>query len=397
MQVVVEASDLLPDDSSAVDLPDLGKVMTAADGTWSLTIPDPLPPAVEEAVSGNGGALNVTATTVGHTTSGVRLVGTDHLTAAPPAPDTGKPTPFAASVGASGAHTVQLMPLPSGAETTVPEPTAEQLKTTYANSVESQPAYDPDAPTPLWQSDRGPAPTDYNPYVVNGTNISAEPVTPYIDVCKWHSVVIARQIAYTTVGESHAYWDAAGYADYSSKLSSTFDLGYSVDGKNWKVGGSVSLGSSIAATVGFTWRGPYFAKQLRVPIEYSKVKVVNDCYGDLQAHYEIRAGRYKIPAGGAVATYGKDARHLDGPTRFSQSNPRYRAQLPPGFTFALKKGKSVKWAGAATAFGYSVGGSSSYDSEHGQYIRAGGKTTNKHDVWGLYAQIDANAGVIYSW
>ncbi|MET7619989.1 hypothetical protein [Streptomyces sp. NPDC005408] len=398
MQVVVEASDLLPDDNSAVDLPDLGTVTTAADGTWSLTIPDSLPAAVQTAVTDNGGALNVTATTVGRTESGVMLVGSDSLTAAPKNPATGTRTTFAASVSEQGAHTVKLLPALADPETDLAEPTSEQRSTTFASAVDAQPTYDPELQTPMWQSDRGPAPQSYNPYLIDGTDISTQSVTPYADTCYWETSVIARQIAYTVVGESHGYWDAAGNVEYESNVASTLDVGYSIKGDLWSVSGSASVGTSNSAVVGFSWRGPYWAKQWKIPLEYTKNKKTYSCGGvAIKSHYEIRAGRFKLPAGGAPGVYGKDARQLDGQSRFNASNPAYRSHLMPMGTFAVKVGKSVKWSGAAVVFGVSLGGSTSYDSSHRQNYRAGGRTTYRHDVWGLRANLDGEMGMLYSY
>lgn len=398
MPVVVEAADLLPEDDSAVDLPDLGKVTTAADGTWSLTIPDTLPATVQTAVDENSGALNVTATTIGRTESGVMLVGSDNLTAAPKNPVTGRRSTLATTASAEPDHTIKLLPTLPDAENNAPEPTEEQRKSTFAAWVDSQSTYDPEVETPRWQSDRGAAPQNHNPYVVGGKDITAERVTPYADTCRWDTRVVGRQISYTVVGESHAYWDAAGNVEYRSSLASTIDVGYSASGTLWSLNGSTTIGTSAAGISGFSWRGPHFAKQWKVPIEYDKSKRMFSCGGVVtQSNYEIRPGRFKVPAGGAPGVFGKDARHLDGPTKFAQSNPKYRGYLEPTGTWALDIGRSAKWAGAASAFGISFGGSTTWDDSHRQNIRAGGRTTYRHDVWGLRAPMGAQMGIIYSY
>ncbi|TLQ45342.1 hypothetical protein [Streptomyces marianii] len=398
MKVVVEASDLLPEDNeSVVDLPDLGSTTTDADGNWSLTIPESLPSAVQTAVSNNGGALNVTATTTGHTESGVMLVGVDNLTAAPEGPGTGTRTRFATTATANeGGHAVKLLPALADPETDVPEPTADEQKATYAAWLDAQPTYDSAQAAPRWQSDRGPAPENHNPYLVDGTDITSQRVTPYAGPCASTARVVARQIAYTVVGESHAYWDAAGNVEYKSTLSNTIDVGYSAKGTVWSVSGSASIGSTASGVSGFSWRGPYVANQWKVPIEYNKIKKTTGCGPSLRSHYEIRPGKFKVPAGQPVGAYGKDARHLDGPVRYANSNPKYRSWLPRYGTWAIEIGKSVKWSGAVVVFGFSLGGSTSYDQSHKQNIRAGGKTARKHFIWGYSAPPGAQMGVIYS-
>ncbi|GGQ95106.1 hypothetical protein GCM10010251_06920 [Streptomyces aurantiogriseus] len=399
MNVVVEASDLLPaDNESVVNLPDLGSTTTDADGNWSLTIPESLPPEVQTAVSNNGGALNVTATTTGRSESGVTLVGTDNLTAAPEDPGTGTRTRFATTVTEEeGGNSVKLLPALADPETVVPDPTTEEQQTTYAAQLDTQPTDDPNQVAPRWQSDRGTSPEDHNPYLINGTDITSEQVTPRADTCYWDSQVVSRQISYTVVGESHAYWDAAGNVEYKSTLSNTIDVGYSAKGSLWSVSGSASIGSSAAGVSGFSWRGPYVAKQWKVPIEYNKIKKTWRCGGvPVDSYYEIRPSKFKVPAGQPVGAYGKDARQLDGPVRYANSNPKYRSWLAPYGTWAVEVGKSVKWSGAAVVLGVSLGASTSYDSSHKQNIRAGGKTARKHYIWGYSAPPGAHMGVIYS-
>ncbi|WP_143662607.1 hypothetical protein [Streptomyces sp. CB03238] len=398
MKVLVEAADLMPEDDSTVNLPDLGTAMTDANGNWSLTLPDTLPAAVQTAVDNNGGALNVTATTVATTESGVTLVGTNNMTAAPKNPSTGARSTFAVTASAAAPPTAELLPT-GGGDSVATDPTPEQEKTTHAARVEAEPRYDAASQAaPLWQNDRGSSAEEYNPYLVDGVDIRSQRVTPRIDTCSATARVVSRQISYTVAGESHAYWDAAGNVEYTSKLSNSIDVGYSVSGQFWKVSGSMSIASSASGVSGFSWRGPYFAKQWKVPIEYNKIRKVTTC-GGLEVtdpYYEIRPSKFKIPAGGAPGVFGKDARHLDGPTRYAASNPRYRSHLTATATWALEVGKSVKYSGAAEVFGFSLGGSVMYDHDHKQNIRAGGRTARKHYIWGYSAPPGAQMGVIYS-
>ncbi|MEU2432387.1 hypothetical protein ABZ611_23290 [Streptomyces sp. NPDC007861] len=140
------------------------------------------------------------------------------------------------------------------------EPTPEQLASAYAAAVEKRTVADDD-PAPMWQSDHGPAPTNFNPYVVNGVDISSQSVTPYDSgTCYWLAVTEARHTAYTTVGEAHANWDSYGTFEYDNKLSTTFDVAMS-QGSNWKTSGSVALSKSTGINTGYTNGGPYFAKQ----------------------------------------------------------------------------------------------------------------------------------------
>lgn len=86
LTVRVEAIDAVPEDGTEVDLPSLGSTVTAADGTWSLTLPSTLPTDVRQAAAENGGIVNAMATATGKTSTGVPMGGITHLAAAPPPP-----------------------------------------------------------------------------------------------------------------------------------------------------------------------------------------------------------------------------------------------------------------------------------------------------------------------
>ncbi|MER5586532.1 hypothetical protein ABT090_33520 [Streptomyces asoensis] len=398
LDVVIEAD--VPVSAEGTDFPDLGTARTAADGTWSLTLPENLPPAVQQAAETNGGALNVTATTMAVTTSGVQMVGVDHRTAAPEETDTGQRTSFASAASSTSAHSIELIPIldSSDSQNNLPEPTEDQKNSTYAAQVDKETVYS-DTEDPQWQSDRGTLAAGYNPYIINGVNVSSQQVTPYASgTCSWTTWPSGSPTySYTTVGEAHAYTDAKASFDYESKVSSTVDVAISY-GSSWKISGERSVANSSGALSGFPAKGPYWAKQWRIPLEYQKQKRVYMCGGVQKgSQYRIVPIRYTIPAGWYAGTYGKDVRQLDGPTRYAASNPEYRSKVAAGAYVGVSRGKSVKWKGAATPFGISLGGSIQYDSNHVQKVIAGTKSGVVHRVWGLYDKVSGRPGVIYSY
>ncbi|GAX51521.1 hypothetical protein [Streptomyces olivochromogenes] len=398
LKVVVEAADVTPDDGTETDLPDLGTAVTADDGSWSLSLPDSLPPDVQAAADDNGGAVNAVATATGVTSSGVVMQGTDHLTAAPDSASAA--TRQLAAATESGTDPVQL--LPQSEDDGTPQPTDDQ----YAQSWGSeQDRYTVDTlgsePLPEWQSATSGLPTNFNPYVVGGVDTSSMPVSgtsvePSIVYCVPYKQVIKTGIGWTTVVEGHAYWDAKASVDYDSKAASTVDAAVSV-GSKWKIEGSVSVANSIGYATGYSNRGPHFAKQWQVPIEYKKIKSTTRCMGKTYVHYEIRAGRYKVPSGGAVGRYGKDVRAADGFSKWASSPTNRQAYVPAGSYFQLSKGHSVKFSGAVTAFGVKLGASSQYDHDHKQRITAGNSTAARHDIWGRNGPVWDNPGVFYSY
>jgi hypothetical protein len=279
-----------------------------------------------------------------------------------------------------------------------PQPTAAQTALSWA-SKDEQVSVDTlgDKPLPEYQSDTAAAPQG-DPYVVDGVDTKSLAVTPMDGGCdKTSEKVINRQIQYTTVAEGHAFWDAKACVDYDAKLSTTVDVAYKV-GSTWTMEGTVTLGSSMSASTGYTNKGPYFAKQWKVPIEYKKSRETWTCnYGrNTYYRYKIMGSKYKVPSGGAVGKYGKDVSNKDGGTAYSNSPKRNRAWVEAGTYFQLSKNRSIKWSGVVSAFGVKLGGSTQYDREHKQRITAGSKRNARHDIWGKNDKVSGKPGVFYS-
>ncbi|WP_326681694.1 hypothetical protein [Streptomyces sp. NBC_01237] len=68
-----------------------------------------------------------------------------------------------------------------------------------------------------------------------------------------------------------------------------------------------------------------------------------------------------------------------------------------GSYFQISKNKSVKWSGAVSAFGVSLGGSTSYDKDHRQRITAGNLKHMKHYIWGAKDGASGKPGVFCSY
>lgn len=396
LPVIVESIGLLPeDDSSSVELPVLGATTTAADGTWTLKLPDPLPAVVQAAADANGGALDLQATATGKTTSGVVESATDHFTAT--SPETPRSQVSAATVIASEGgetRTVALLPL---SQEGVTEPTASQMAQSWSSQLEKYSADTiGDGPLPLWQTDTGGPAVDYNPYRVNGADISSQSVTPMGFGCGTSYKTLSKKISYTTVGEAHALWDAKASFDYDEKLSVTIEIAEAV-GSKWKISGSTTLGGQMAIATGYSNKGPYFAKQWRVPIEYKKVRETKQCGSAVYHKTKIIASKYKIPAGGPTGKYGKDVSNKDTGGNYSRAPLKNKSYVPPGSYFQLSKGKSIKYSASASVYGVSLGATSAYDRNHSQRITAGNSGLYRHNIWGKNGPLWDNPGVFYSY
>ncbi|WP_159038803.1 hypothetical protein [Streptomyces sp. NRRL B-1140] len=393
MTVRVEADNVTEESATESELTTLGTATTASDGTWKLELPATLPASVSSAAAENGGAVNAMASVMGKTSTGVPMRGVDHVTAAPAtAPATAQA--LAATAAEDSAKPAPVLPL---VEDTAPQPTEQEYTQSWGAQQEAL-AQDTlgDSPLPMWQSDVG-NPSNADPYMVGGVDTKRMSIEPYDGGCdKTSEKVVDKKTYYTTVAEGHAYWDAKASVDYDQKLASNMEVAVKT-GSNWSIQGSVTLGSSMSVTTGYTNRGPHFAKQWKVPIQYKKIKMIWKCGGgNTFTQYKIQAGKYHVPAGGATGKYGKDVRNKDGMTAYYNSPKSHRAYVERGAYFQLSKNRSIKWSGAVTAFGVTLGGSTQFDREHKQRITAGMKTGSRHDIWGKNDRVSGKPGIFFS-
>jgi len=63
------------------------------------------------------------------------------------------------------------------------------------------------------------------------------------------------------------HWDAYATFDFEGELSSNVDIAISA-GSDRKMSGSAALGKSTGRSLGYTSRGPCFAKQVKIPLQY---------------------------------------------------------------------------------------------------------------------------------
>jgi hypothetical protein len=272
--------------------------------------------------------------------------------------------------------------------------------TTLAAKIEADPAPAPDT-VPMWQSDNSTLAADYNPYLVNGHDVSAEavrpPTVPMSSGNCWDTKTqIDSSTKYTVVGEAHANWDAKSTFEYESSMSSSIDTAVKSSG-NWTIGASKELSQSNGMTVGWSNKSKY-SHQYQVPILYKKWKYQHWCSGSVRGTwYKIEASGYHIPADGAAGRFGKDVSSKDGSANFNKAPKANRTYLEGGGgTLSLAHGSSVKFGGAVSAFGISLGAKTGYDSNHRQRITFGNQP-GKHWIWGKNGSLSSgHAGVFYS-
>jgi len=384
--VNITAVDSVPDDGTTVTATSVGTATTASDGTWSFTLPTTLPSDLQALADANGGVLSLEASYNGVASDGTVLTGSDYM-------DAGVATGSATTEGsiAARAETARTVVIHPDADHTTP--TVSLNDTTDLTDDDSLSV---DRTVSTWQSSTGASTDSYSPNVVNGVDYSS--VTPMIGApCVSHDYTIKTGVYYTTVGEAHAFYDTKASFEYNDTLSSTWGVAQSVDGTNWSITGKASRKSSTGHAIGFTGKGPNWAKQFRIPIKYKEVNHQIACTGSQPAnHYSILPVKFAVPAGGAVSTFGADVRSKDGPEAYSHSKSAYRAVLPKSNYYTLSAGTSVTFGVAVKVFGVTISLDTEYGSTHNQKITAGtGKY--EHDIWGAKGPIDEEPGVIYSY
>jgi hypothetical protein len=153
---------------------------------------------------------------------------------------------------------------------------------------------------------------------------------------------------------------------------------------NWTLGGSKEVSHRVGISVGYTNKGPHYAKRYKAPIEYVKIKNQYICSASIRSTwYKIEPKRYEAPSGGALGKVGKDVSGRDGSANFNRSKNAYRNYLEPG-NAQLSRGKGVKFGGAVSFCGVSMGAKTGYDSNHKQKITAGnesGKPPWRSNCW----------------
>ncbi|MEW2128973.1 hypothetical protein [Streptomyces sp. NPDC005435] len=414
--VVLTSVDSVPTDGSLVTPTQVGTATTGADGSWSFTLPATLPSALQAYADANDGVLSLQATATGTAPDGTILSGSDYLDAGvATGPAT---TQSSADARAEAPLSVALHPLtvsqadsqalsdassdgtsdpanaPAGAADGTP---LETSSSSPDGSDDGSDATDPDAaPSAQWQSADGQSTTGYNPDVVGGKDYSAvAPAKTSPNACYQSTKVIKDGIRYTTVGESHAFYDAQAAFEFNDTLSESIGVEVSANGKDWSLSGRVARKSSTGHATGFTNKGPYWAKQWRVPIEFKETATYLNCGGGSSTTYGIVPVKYKVPSGGTVGEYGAKVTSHDGSSPYSKSKASYRGVIPRGAYYTLTSGSSMNYTRSASFFGVKLSTETEYNRNHFEKITAGnGKL--EHDIWGAKGPVWGNAGVLYS-
>jgi hypothetical protein len=389
-------------DGSEAERTVLATVTTDAEGAWSYTPPPTLPTDVQAVADANNGVLNLDAVAIGAAPDGTLLNATAGASVAVPTSGEVPPAAPAAAAGTSPAQAVAMHVVPA-ANTSATAPSDAEAAQSDASVAEAQAvAYHP----PTWQTNNAPSDPTYTPDVVDGVDYRTTAVAAWsssiVPPCYIYDSVNKTTIAYTVVGEAHAYWDTKASFRFNATLSNNFKVETSVDGVHWNASSSVRLESQVGRSTGFSNQGPYFGRQYQVPIKYRWIKTTYRCFrawggSYYTTSYAIRPVGYSIPAGGYVGKMGNNVADNDGFGGWYRSNPAYRGRLQPGAFFAITRGKSITYGNAATVWGVGIAVETIYNSNHEQRIDAGSSHAASHDIWGAKGSLSGDPGTIYSW
>ncbi|MFG2960818.1 hypothetical protein ACGF5O_44740 [Streptomyces sp. NPDC048291] len=392
LTVTLTAPDALTDDTSGeITLPVVGTTTTASDGSWSYTLPDPLPSNLQTLADANNGVLNLSATVNGYTTDGKLLTATDDLSAG--VAEGSSTTQASQDVRTYSTPHTQALNIDTDT-TPLDAPADSDTASSLAQSItdSADPAGDT-APLPRYQSATSRVST-YSANTAGGVDYSS--VIPLDNVCTPHETILKKQIQYTTVGEAHAYWDAKASFEYGSSMSSQLGIATSVNGSDWSITGTASETKATGVSTGFTGKGPYFARQWRVPINYAYVRTKVTCLHSPTTYgYEIRPLGYKVPSGGEVAKFGKNVASSDGYYQYRSAPASHQGVVHPDTFFTYSWSRSLTYTVGATVFGVGISSTTMYNGAHLQRIQAG-THSGEHDIWGAKDRLSGNPRVFYS-
>ena len=385
--------------TGAAQLPLLGTTSTSSDGSWSLTLPSPLPGDLQSVADDNDGVLNVKAVALGS------IDGTSLPVAAESTIPVGIPSNGTYTEAAIQEQ--QLTPTVSRLYAVQPDNGAPADETTsgtafraaLAGVTTTDSGFDLDHVDSTTESTT----SSFSPMVVQGTDYSTATLTPdyagafaptgsqtaSTDPCaKIYDaglvVKMTTQTVYTTVGEAHAWWNSKADFIYRNHAASDLSVGLSLGAKDlWSVDGSVHVGNSVGTFSGPEGQGPYWAHRIQIPILYQKVKELQCfAYRTIATHYAVYPLRYQVPSGGSTYKLGPDiSGQYDGPAAYLNyyNVPGHKLRQLPGSVFGVTAGRTLTYGAAADVFGFSISSETEFGQDHEQVLHS--LDSQKHTHW----------------
>jgi Fibronectin type III domain len=383
----------------------LGIATTGSDGRWSFTLPQ-LSPDLQAQADDNGGVLNVEAVAQGQVT-GTSLTTVADVGIAAGVGNTEDAAQARANNAAAPAVSTLYVTDPrlagdvtgpfgldDGGTGTSTAASADGGMQGLESTTATADQFDG------WQSPDGTVAAGYNPMVVNNVDYTSYPQShPNCSAGteETRDLDPVYTTKYTNVGEAHAYWDTTASFIYTRTADSDVSSGYSLNGTNFSISGSLHVGNTVSGRVRTNWHGPYWGRIARVPIQYVKKVSQWRCYNSdpwKTLDVVVYPVRYHIPDGWAVGKLGADVSFRDGYSYWSKAP--YHSKVPATWGWDLTSGTTVGYKIAVTVFGFGPTVLSDYSGSRTQSINAGDDTSARHDLFAWHS-FDKDTRVFYSW
>jgi hypothetical protein len=400
----------------------IASTTTAADGTWTATLP-PASSTLKKWAADNDGVLNLQAVAQGvaddpKTGAPREMVAVSSFTTG--IADAGKISTAAQAALGSAVPTAPLLPvrrlseLPHSPDVApaVDAPTPAAPSLTAEQASHERPTYFGAATVTGTTDDtvaaRRVGDSDYTAQPVFAGSPAEQsgalaPITPAAkDQCTIENALVTRRTSgttqYTVALESHAAQDAKGSVTYSRTAGTSLTKGLSYDvGKHWSVNGSIYVGNQTGFSSGFT-RGPNFSYQWKVPVSYGyytiyQCKMIKGVKTLVYRYNATYAEKVAIPNGGYTGQFGKNVSSYDG--YYGYRDAPYKTTVRRGTFFQIDENTSKTTSGGASAWGFSVTSTTSKATVRAQRIDAGTAQVN-HYIFG-YEPVGSGMKVFYSY
>ena len=395
----------------------LGTVTTGADGGWSYTAPPyaSLPAEAQGAADNDGGMLTVEAQAYGSATTTSAATGLSTTydvvaigggsawvgTSTQASPDPG--------VAATDSSIATFRPV-DVTDTSARDTTANESNTwgslNNPLATDSSGAFTGDASlsytapvTDTYGFQEIGGNGTYNPNLTaDGTDLTSVPVVPDApdagcantdddhdwDVAKNNSGYI-RGWAWVSVGEQHAFRDAAGWLTYTRGSQTTYGVMESVDGGDYGFAYGSSWVSGTSWSTGIT-RGPKASYINVLAWNFEKVTETLKCPHGAGTHRYVkivRTGIHKEPNNPNWDPYvlGPSILSQDGQAAYNDAS--HRSRLVHGQQWCLSQNKGISYKYGLSIFGIvSAFVETNHSQSAQQCIKEGSSTQITHHVWG---------------
>lgn len=213
--------------------------------------------------------------------------------------------------------------------------------------------------------------------------------------------LVGSYTIYSRVLEGHSSNNSYASAKYGTTAGTAFSSGISYDhGSTWSISGESYEGDSLGGTLGYSKKGPYYARELLAPFKW-KIYDYWVC-GLVNGHYQ--AVKYQATAAQEVSfgpasgdplwKAGDDVSGADD--YYHWKDAPYRYTLPPNSFWDITTSKYKKYTVSGSVKGFKFSAETSLSTTRTQGITAGSSKVITHWIFG-YQPIGEGMKVFYAY